>query len=160
MVTHERWPPSDPFCSAVFTVASEYALRTMGVLASNRSAAPLTRKAIAAASLIPATDLDRVLARLTRRGFIRRTRTAKGGYSLARPASDIPLIDVIRAFQPLERIRSCPLGKPEHCDGLCPLHRRLDESIGAIIGMFGGTSLQQLVDEPLRPPAIGSANSL
>ncbi|MFO0836560.1 MAG: Rrf2 family transcriptional regulator [Phycisphaerales bacterium] len=132
MVTHDRWPPSDPLCSPVFAVASEYALRVMRVLASVAASSPLTRHVIAQASLIPLSDLDRVLGRLARHGFIRRRRTAGGMYTLARPATDIQVIDVIRALQPLERIRSCPLGKPEHCDGLCPLHRRLDESIGAV----------------------------
>lgn len=156
MVTHDRWPPSDPLCSPVFAVASEYALRVMRVLASVAASSPLTRHVIAQASLIPLSDLDRVLGRLARHGFIRRRRTAGGMYTLARPATDIQVIDVIRALQPLERIRSCPLGKPEHCDGLCPLHRRLDESIGAVIGLFGATNIQQLVDEPPRPAAASS----
>lgn len=155
---HERWPPGDPLCSAVFTVASEYALRAMGVLAAAGPAAELSERAIAETSLIPPRELQRVLGRLTRLRFIRRRRKPEGEFALARPASDIQLIEIIRAFQPLERIGSCPLGKPEHCDGLCPLHRRLDESIGHIIEVFGGTTLQQLVDEPLCPSPGNAAN--
>lgn len=159
MVIREHRPPSDPFCTIVFTVAAEYALRAMTVLASIGSTTPLSVIAIADATLIPAKHLDRVLGRLASQGFVRRKRGPAGGYSLARPAPSIQLLDVIRAFQPLERIRSCPLGRPEHCGALCPLHRRMDESIENIIRIFGGTSLHEFVNEPLRPPTDGAASS-
>lgn len=150
---YERWPPGDPLCSPVFTVASEYALRVMGVVASAGPGTLLATRTIAETSLIPPKELGRVLGRLSRRRFLRRRRNAGGGYAPARPASGIQLVEIIRAFQPLERIGSCPLGKPEHCEGLCPLHRRLDESIGHVITVFGETTLQQMIDEPLRPAA-------
>ncbi|GMV27822.1 MAG: hypothetical protein AMXMBFR58_38530 [Phycisphaerae bacterium] len=138
----------DPFSIDVFTVEAEYAIRTMAVLAARALEAPVPALAVAEATQVPARQLDRVLGKLVRHGLARRTR---GGFSLSRPARDIQVLEVIRAFQRLERIRSCPLGRPDHCGGLCPIHSRLDKAIESIATIFGDVSLQQLVDEPLRP---------
>lgn len=152
----ERTPEVDPFSSAVFTVEAEYALRIMATLAG-QGARALSPLEIAGSTLIPCRALDRVLLKLKQQGLVRKGRGSSGGYTLARAALEIRVLEVIRALQPLERIRSCPLGKPEHCGGLCSLHRRLDDSIASIIKIFGGVSLQQLVNEPLRPTSGGNA---
>lgn len=73
---------------------SDYALRALLELAGGERR---TTEAIAQAQDIPPTFLATVLAELRRAGLVRSHRGAEGGYSLARPAGETTVADVIRA---------------------------------------------------------------
>lgn len=78
-----------------FTARVDYALRAAAELA----AAPgsLKSEEIARAQKLPARFLEGILGDLRRHGLVLSRRGAVGGYSLARPAAEITLADVIRA---------------------------------------------------------------
>lgn len=75
---------------------TDYALRAALELAAAEGAA-VTTDAIAERQGIPARYLGAILAELRRAGLVRARRGPVGGWTLARPASDIRLADVIRA---------------------------------------------------------------
>ena len=71
-----------------------------------------------------------------------------GGYRLARRPEHITLLEVVRAVTTLERIKTCPLGLKSHGANLCPLHRKTDQAIAAVIAAYDGVNLRDLVDQP------------
>lgn len=75
---------------------TDYALRAALVLADSPDS-PVTTDEIAQSQGIPTSYLGAILAELRRASLVKARRGPEGGWSLARPAGDIRLGDVIRA---------------------------------------------------------------
>ena len=73
-----------------------YGLRALVTLAKTRSEFPMSIQAIADEEGLPGKFLEGIMGDLKRGGFVRSRRGANGGYLLARPASEITVLDVIR----------------------------------------------------------------
>ena len=73
-----------------------YGLRALVTLASARTDDPMSIQAIADEEELPSKFLEGIMADLKRGGFVRSRRGANGGYLLARPASEITLLEIIR----------------------------------------------------------------
>lgn len=83
---------------------ADYAVRAMLELAAASST--VTASALADAQNLPYKFTEAILAELRRDGLVRSQRGAEGGYSLARPATDITIGDVVRAVDgPLAGVR-------------------------------------------------------
>jgi Rrf2 family protein len=95
---------------------AQYALRAMLALAQAQhdDAGPLSVDTIASRHGLPRKFLEKVIADLRTAGLVVSTRGARGGYTLAQPASEISVGDIIRAApsptQPTSRPR---LGSPD-----------------------------------------------
>lgn len=76
-----------------------YGLRALVTMAGMRSDQPMSIQLIADEEALPAKFLEGIMADLKRGGFVRSRRGASGGYLLARPASEITLLDVIRHLE-------------------------------------------------------------
>lgn len=142
---------------------AEYALRAVVHLGTHPET-PAAAQQIAEATRVPAGYLSKVLHDLAKAGIVNSARGPKGGYSLARPPSEISILDVINAVDPFQRIRMCPLGIPEHGTRLCKLHRRLDEALESVERVFAGTFMTELLSSeqgkaecsfPLKPTVNG-----
>ncbi len=125
---------------------AEYALRAVVVLADG-TGDPLLAPRIAETTQVPNAYLSKVLQTLVRARLVASQRGQGGGFTLARPASEITVLDVIDAVDPLPRIESCPLSIEAHSDRLCPLHRRLDDAIASIRETFSSSTIAELVSE-------------
>ncbi len=121
----------------------EYGLRAVVWLASCE--APQTTGKIAAATKVPVSYLFKVLQGLSQAGLVSSKRGVRGGYVLAREATEITILDVLDAFEPFRRIDRCPLGVGAHEGALCPLHRRLDAALAHMENAFRETSLADLL---------------
>jgi Rrf2 family protein len=113
-------------------------------------------KAIADAYHIPPQLLAKILQTLTRGGILVSTAGTNGGYSLARPASEINAFEVIRAIDGPLFITSC-ITIHGTCDlhGTCTIKEPLRKVNDAIKDMLSGLSIADLV-EPIDtslPPA-------
>jgi Rrf2 family protein len=85
---------------------ADYAVRAAAELAAASAGRPLKREQISQAQDIPSKFLESILLELKHAGLIKSQRGAEGGYSLARPARDISVADVIRAVEgPLAHVR-------------------------------------------------------
>lgn len=73
-----------------------YGLRALVTMASARTDDPMSIQTIAEREELPHKFLEGIMADLKRGGFARSKRGANGGYLLARPASEITLLQVIR----------------------------------------------------------------
>lgn len=124
---------------------SEYALRAMVHLAALEDGGAMNSETIAARTKVPQGYLSKVLRDLVVADLIASQRGPHGGFALARPATQISMLDVVNAVDPLMRIKRCPLGNPEHLK-LCPLHQRIDDAIAQIETEFRRTSLCEVLE--------------
>lgn len=85
---------------------TDYAVRALLILAAAGPAGSVTGQALAAEQQLPQKFLEAILGDLRRTGLVRSRRGPVGGYSLARPASEIAVGDVVRAVDgPLAVVR-------------------------------------------------------
>ena len=122
---------------------AEYALRTMACLAGEAERAK-SADVLCEQTKVPRRYLHKVLQDLVRADLVYSRSGPGGGYSLAREADAITILDVVNAVAPLERIRHCPLGLPSHTS-LCPLHKELDMAYAATEAAFARVTMGQLL---------------
>lgn len=128
----------------VISDTAEYALRAAVWLAKEPQRARTTQE-IAQATQSPPDYLAKVLKLLARAGVLEGRRGAGGGFRIARSAQQISVLEIVNAVDPLERIRTCPLGRAEHGKKLCPLHTRIDSALSYVEAAFAGTNLADLL---------------
>jgi Rrf2 family transcriptional regulator, nitric oxide-sensitive transcriptional repressor len=131
----------------VFSQTVEYALRAVVFLADHAPAARTTDQ-IATATRVPKAYLTKVLQGLSRAGVVRSQRGLHGGIALAKAPTEMTILEVVNAVEPIERIRTCPLGLSAHGTRLCPLHKRLDAALATVEDAFGHTTLAEVLAEP------------
>lgn len=131
----------------MFSQTAEYALRAVVWLAAH-DGTPLTNLEIATAAQVPPDYLSKVMQALGRGGLVQAQRGKHGGFTLSRAASEVTILEVVNAVDPLRRIHTCPLGLRSHGKHLCALHRRMDEALAHIERALGSTSIAELVEEP------------
>lgn len=115
----------------MFSQTVEYALRA-AVAIARHDAGPLAGREIARTTQVPSHYLTKVLAQMIKAGLLHGTRGVGGGYTLAKPAKRIRVLDVVNAIEPIRRIKSCPLASPGRCSELCALHHELDQAIAGV----------------------------
>jgi Rrf2 family protein len=136
----------------MFSQTAEYALRAVTYLASHEGAARTTQQ-IAKATQVPIGYLSKVMQGLGRARLVQSQRGLHGGFTLTRSAADLTVLDIIQAVDPIQRIRSCPLGLKGHIN-LCPLHRRLDQAMKLVEEALRKSSIAELLAEPERARGI------
>ena len=131
----------------MFSHTTEYALRAVVWLADHTDE-PQTAREIADGMSVPPMYLSKVMQFLVRAGLVHGQRGKLGGFTLARPVDRMSVFDVVNAVDPIRRIVTCPLGLARHRKVLCPLHRKLDQTLAAIEHDFKTTFLSDLVEAP------------
>jgi FeS assembly SUF system regulator len=96
----------------------------------------LTRNApeLAAAAHLPQPTVSKILKILAREGLLVPHRGAKGGFSLARPADEITVADVIGALEGPIALTECSTHGVDRCgiESLCPVitnWRRINRAV-------------------------------
>ena len=69
----------------------------------------------------------------------------RGGFALARPPSEISILDVVNAVDPFRSLGPAPQG--EAGSGVDLLHHRLNRTMRDIRTMLGGATLADVLDE-------------
>ncbi len=123
----------------------EYALRAMVFLTANADGAT-SAQVIAQQIRVPERYMSKVMRNLVVAGLVHSRRGPTGGFALARPASQISMLAVIEAVEPMPRISKCPLNNPRHA-ALCPMHRRLEDAYQLIRDVLGRSSLEEVAGE-------------
>jgi Rrf2 family protein len=135
----------------VLSQTNEYALRAAVSLA-NDDGRSLTTDELAQLTGVPRGYLAKVLQQLRRAGIVSSRRGMRGGFTLARPATELTALAVVDAIDPLPLITTCPLGRREHRDELCPLHRTLQHTGLEMARTLEETTLAALSGTPTTPP--------
>ena len=63
--------------------------------------------------------------------------------SLVKTPEQLTILEVVNAVEPIQRIRTCQLGLAAHGTHLCPLHRRVDNSLALMEQAFEKTTLAE-----------------
>ncbi|MBT4899892.1 MAG: Rrf2 family transcriptional regulator [Nitrospina sp.] len=126
---------------------SEYALRAVVCLAQNPDK-PHTTAEIARWTKVPEHYLSKVMLALAKHEVVYSKKGLHGGYVLAHDPESLPLLNVINAVDPIKRIKSCPLKLKTHGANLCPLHKRINDSISTIEETFRTSTIAMILNEP------------
>jgi Rrf2 family cysteine metabolism transcriptional repressor len=81
------------------TSKSPYAVRALAELARSGGAGPVPIGEIARRRDIPVQFLEGLFATLRRAGILSSQRGVKGGYSFARPADELTVLEVVEALE-------------------------------------------------------------
>jgi Rrf2 family transcriptional regulator, cysteine metabolism repressor len=81
------------------TSKSPYAVRALAELARTGNAGPVPIGEIARRRDIPVQFLEGLFATLRRAGILSSQRGVKGGYSFARPADELTVLEVVEALE-------------------------------------------------------------
>src|ERR1700730_17661827 len=107
----------------IYSRSAEYALRALTQLAALPPDEYAMAKNLAAEGNIPAHFLAKILQDLARDGFLKSNKGPRGGFRLALPAAEIPLLKIVEAVDGTGRYQRCVAGNPEcHDRVLCSLH--------------------------------------
>jgi len=147
----------------MFSTKAEYGVRVMVELARRAGEAggdPISLAEIAEHDGMPLAYLEHLVARLRKAGLVDSCRGSRGGYLLARAASEITMAEVVEALEgsiaPIECISQSPDGSivcsresdPGH---VCPTKLLWTRVRGAIVHTLQDTTLADLVLEPALP---------
>ena len=128
------------------TQYTDYALRTLIYLGVSQDKRHTIRD-IAEAYGISRHHLTKVVQHLHRHGFVAATRGKGGGITLARPAGDIVVGDVVRRMEPSTALVEC-FDRDGQCaiQGHCKLTRVLREAFNAFIAALDEYTLADLLE--------------
>ena len=133
----------------------EWTLHCAALLALAPSGVTVRREQLAGHYGLPEAYLAKHLQAATKAGILRATPGPRGGYQLARPATDITLLDVVEAIEGSARpflcqeIRQQGSGavKPEDCQGLCLINVAMNKADNAWRSSLRATTIADIADD-------------
>ena len=125
---------------------AEYAIRAMSAIATLREGAKIRATDLGRATGIPGPYLSKILRRLVLANLLISQKGQGGGFSLARPAGEIPFIDILNAIDAFPAEGACAFGWG-NCDQLlpCPLHGAWSRLNGHVERWANETNLAEIV---------------
>ena len=133
-----------------------YAVMAMVDLAGHGSGSSVPLASIADRQHISVAYLEQLFMKLRRAGLVKAIRGPKGGYQLARAASDISVADIMTAADEPVRMNRCSVEGNDWCLGTkrCATHD-LWRALGIHISAFlSAVSLKDVLDGALAGPGF------
>src|SRR5215216_4557227 len=136
----------------MFSTKAEYGVRVMAHLAKHDGVRPISLATIADAEGLPLAYLEHLVQRLRKAGLVESRRGAHGGYTLARPATDITMAEVVKALEgeiaPIECITADPVREGELGHDPCPTKLLWTRVQGSIVRTLNDMTLADLTLPP------------
>lgn len=131
----------------IVSQTAEYALRAMAWLATVPPGEPVRAVDLSLSTGIPTHYLSKVLRRLVLAGLLDSQKGQGGGFTLSRPAVEIPFIDILAAVDAYPAEGRCAFGWGS-CDELhpCPLHNSWSRLNDQIREWASNTNLAEIAD--------------
>ncbi len=126
------------------TRSVSYAVGVLLGVQQARGDAPVSAASIARSGKYPPRFLYRVLRRLVDAGLLNGTSGPGGGYSLARPARKITLLDIVTAVEGKPTATKLDAISPAHRPALLAINRLTDKSAKQFCQDLAGVSLAKL----------------
>ena len=145
----------------LFSTKAEYGVRLMVELGRRNGdsdpeiAEPVSLSALAEAEALPLSYLEHLVAKLRHAGLVRSVRGAHGGYRLAKPPTQITMLDVVQALEgpiaPMECFHEAPDGRvlcshESDGDDACATKLLWTRVQGGVTRALAGTTLTELVE--------------
>lgn len=139
----------------------EYGLRAMLFLASLPQGEVVSFREIARRMGVPQDFLAKILKTLTRAKLATSTRGARGGYMLARKASDITFLDVMEAVEGPVQVNLCTDTDHGGCHftGACTMYTVWRMGQERMLEVYRHARLDKLAMSSLSPDAAAPAPS-
>lgn len=136
----------------------DYGLRAMIFLASVPADTIVPFREIARRMHIPEEFAGKILKTLSTRGLVKATRGVHGGYSLAKPVSEISFLDVIEAVEGPVVVNLCLDKDGDGCKltPSCTMWSVWKEGQERMLEVYRQATLDQLVMQSL-PPKLRAA---
>ena len=133
------------------TNAADYAIRAMLHMACLPEEGVALRSDIARIHGIPSSFMAKILRSLVKAGLLRSTRGVHGGFALARPTTEISLLDVVEAIEGPLGIVDCTQ-EPCACElaDECPAQPVWANVQTQIASVLSSAKLEDLVSAPRR----------
>jgi Rrf2 family protein len=130
----------------VLTRAGDYGIFGVIYLAKQPKGKVVSLSEVSKAEDIPEKFLAKIFQSLTRSGLIRSHRGARGGFSLARPANEITIKELLEAIQGPICFSKC-LDEWEDCDrkDICKLRNVMQKAQDNTIKILTQSTLADLV---------------
>src|SRR5512142_729842 len=127
------------------TRGGEYGIRGVLYLAQQDDGKVSMLSAIAKQQDVPPRFLAKIFQALAKAGVVKSHRGAKGGFSLARPANEITIRDVIEAVEGPVLLNVCLTG-PGECnrDEICPMHAVWSEAQEKMMTVLASSNFADL----------------
>lgn len=137
------------------TKKADYGLIALRHLALQPGVGSASAKEMAEAYHIPLPLLSKVLQSLNKAGFLQSVQGTNGGYKLAREASEISTLEVIRAIDGPVLLTACFTDEGAQCEQAnhCTVRAPLRKVHEGIMRLLESISIADLIekDEPLVP---------
>jgi Rrf2 family protein len=134
------------------TKKADYGLIALTHLAVNQQRESVSAKEIADAYRIPLPLLSKVLQMLARRGLLDSVHGTNGGYRLARDASAISALEVVRAINGPVVLTSCRTGHGDcYQSKKCTVREPLRQVHRGIVRLLAGIKISDMSNEDCRP---------
>ena len=129
---------------AVVTKESDYAIRALLDLARHHPKRRTSRQ-VGAAMDLPRNMTTQVLAKLVRHHILDSQAGPAGGYTLARPPSEITLLEVIETIEgPIAQDKCALDGGSCDWESVCPLHETLVQATAGLVEHLTATTFAVL----------------
>jgi len=127
------------------TRQADYALRAVLYLARSDPQARIATAEIAREEHIPATFLAKIVSQLSAIGVLQAMRGARGGVRLAKPASEITLLEIVEAIDGPITLNEC-VTDADACSltDTCPLRPVWCEAHALLVNKLRQTTFDQL----------------
>ena len=128
------------------TKRADYAIRAVLALSRAADGERLSVRRIATDERVPGRFLPQVMGDLVRAGLVEGTVGRSGGYWLAKPSSEISLLEVVEAVEGDSRRRVCILrGGPCALAGVCDVHAVFAAAQEDVLGRLRGTTVEAVI---------------
>lgn len=127
------------------TRGGEYGIRGVLYLAKQDEGRVSMLSAIAKDQDVPPRFLAKIFQALAKAGIVKSHRGAKGGFSLARPAAEVTVRDVIEAIEGPIHLNVCLMEAGE-CDRdkFCPMHSVWENAQEKMLGILAQANFSDL----------------
>jgi Rrf2 family protein len=122
----------------------EYGTRAMVYLASLPDGMTTSFREIARRMDVPEEFLAKILKTLARAKLVKATRGAHGGYSLARPATQVTFLDVIEAVEGKITVNHCTQALGCSFSDACSMHAVWNTGQSRMLEVYRNTWLSSL----------------
>ena len=135
----------------IFSRKCELGIQAVLYLASDSRKDVISAEEIAQVLKIPKEFISKILQELTASGIIASKKGKMGGFSLAKKANKIHLLDIVLALDGSDMFSKCVLGFP-NCSSVtpCPMHATWSQLIDQTFKMLSEQTIDNYKNKVLR----------